>query len=223
MSMAVLLIALAVFPVHAQAEDKELQKHLLDASRKFVEMIKELSADGAVSAQEVQQIRPLIIKLKKIIDALPCGSAFWYYDLAGKQMLYKGPPSECRLITTKSGGLPWNAAAFSVLPDEEITATVTSPVAEPVVFSLYANYPNPFNAETQIVYTLSKVGPVELAIYNVRGQRVRTLVQGVQAAGRYQIAWNGRSDSGAALASGVYLYRLASGQEVRVRRLVLVK
>ena len=220
MSMAVLLTVLAAFPVRA---DKEFQKHLLDTSRKFVEMIKELSADGAISAQEVQQIRPLIIKLKKIINALPCGSAFWYYDLAGKQMLYKGPAPECRLITTKSGGLPWNAAAFSVPPDGKNTATVTGSAAESVAFSLYANYPNPFNAETQIVYTLSEVGPVELAIYNVQGQQVRTLVQGVQEAGRYQIAWSGRSDSGAVLASGVYLYRLASAQGVRVRRLVLIK
>ena len=223
MSMAALLTVLIASSVHALTEDKKLQKHLLDASRKFVEMSKELSADGAISAQERQQIRPLIIKLKKIVHALPCGSAYWYYDLAGKQMLYKGPAPECRLITTKSGGLPWNAAAFSVPPDDESTATVTGPAAEPVVFSLYANYPNPFNAETQIVYTLSEAGPVELAIYNVRGQRVRTLVQGVQAAGRYQIVWNGRSDSGAALASGVYLYRLASAQGVRVRRLALLK
>ena len=100
---------------------------------------------------------------------------------------------------------------------------MTSPEAEPEAFRLYANYPNPFNAETQIVYTLSEAGPVELAIYNVRGQRMRTLVQGVQTAGRYQIAWNGRSDSGEALTSGVYLYRLASEREVRVRRLALLK
>ena len=64
---------------------------------------------------------------------------------------------------------------------------------------------------------------MELAIYNVRGQRVRTLVQGVQAAGRYQIAWNGRSDNGAALASGVYLSRLASSQGVQVQRLARLK
>ena len=95
MSMAALLTVLTAFPVSAQTKDKELQKHLLDASRKFVETIKEL-ADGAVSAQEVQRIRPLIIKLKKIIHALPCGSAFWYYDLAGKQMLYKGPTPRAR-------------------------------------------------------------------------------------------------------------------------------
>ena len=108
-----------------------------------------------------------------------------------------------------------------------LSTTVTGPAAKPVValqtFALYANYPNPFNAETQMTYALPEAGAVELAIYNVRGQRVRTLVQGVQAAGRYQIVWDGRNDTGAALASGVYLSRLASTQGVRVRRLLLIK
>ena len=109
----------------------------------------------------------------------------------------------------------------------ELTATVPGPAAKPVVapltFGLDANYPNPFNAETQLVYTLPMAGPVELAIYNVMGQRIRTLVQGVQAAGRHQIAWDGRSDSGSTLASGVYLSRLVSTQGVQVRRLLLLK
>ena len=226
-SMAALLVALALLlaasPVRSQTLVKEHQKRLLDASREFVEMSKELSADGTISAQEVQQIRPLIIKLREIINALPCGAAYWYYDLAGKQRLYKGPAPECRLITTKSGGLPWDAVPSLVPSDDQSTATVTGPAAEPVAFRLYANYPNPFNAETQMTYALPAAGAVELAIYNVRGQRVRTLVQGAQAAGRYQIVWNGRSDSGEALASGVYLSRLASAQGVRVRRLALMK
>ena len=109
----------------------------------------------------------------------------------------------------------------------ELTATVPGPAAKPVVapltFGLDANYPNPFNAETQLVYTLPMAGPVELAIYNIMGQRVRTLVQGMQAAGRYQIAWDGRSDHGTPLASGVYLSRLVSTQGVQVRRLLLLK
>ena len=108
-----------------------------------------------------------------------------------------------------------------------LSTTVTGPAAKPVAalqtFALYANYPNPFNAETQMTYALPVAGAVELAIYNVRGQRVRTLVQGVQAAGRYQIVWDGRNDTGAGLASGVYLSRLASTQGVRVRRLLLIK
>ena len=109
----------------------------------------------------------------------------------------------------------------------ELTAIVPGPAAKPVVapltFGLDANYPNPFNAQTQLVYTLPVASPVELAIYNIMGQRVRTLVQGVQAAGRYQIAWDGHSDSGSSLASGVYLSRLVSDQGVQVRRLLLLK
>ena len=197
---------LATSPVRPQTLVKEHQQRLIDASREFVEMSKELSADGTISDHEVQQIRPLIIKLREIIDALPCGAAYWYYDLVGKQRLYKGPAPECRLIITKCGGLPWDAVSSLVPPDDKGTATVTGSAAEPMAFSLYVNYPNPFNAGTQIVYTLSEAGPVELAIYNVRGQRVRTLVQSVQAAGRYQIVWDGRSAQG-----------------VRVRRLVLIK
>ena len=110
----------------------------------------------------------------------------------------------------------------------EATGTIrNTELAKSVValqtFALYANYPNPFNAETQMTYALPVAGAVELAIYNVRGQRVRTLVQGVQAAGRYQIVWDGRNDTGAGLASGVYLSRLTSTQGVRVRRLLLIK
>ena len=108
-----------------------------------------------------------------------------------------------------------------------LTAIVPGPAAKPVVtsltFALDANYPNPFNAQTLIPYVLPVAGPVELAIYNVMGQRVRTLVQGEQTAGRHQIAWDGRSDSGSSLASGVYLSRLASPQGIQEHRLLLLK
>ncbi len=130
------------------------------------------------------------------------------------------PPTDCEAagaICTEDGRPLSN----------ELTAIVPGPAAKPVVaprtFGLDANYPNPFNAQTQLVYTLPVASPVELAIYNVMGQRVRTLVQGMQAAGRYQIAWDGRSDSGSSLASGVYLSRLVSTQGVQVRRLLLLK
>ena len=104
-----------------------------------------------------------------------------------------------------------------------LSATVTGAASKPVAFGLDANYPNPFNTETQIAYTLPEAGLVELAIYNVGGQRIRTLVQGVQEVGRYQTVWDGRSDNGAALASGVYLSRLSSPQGMQVRRMLLLR
>ncbi len=99
----------------------------------------------------------------------------------------------------------------------------SKPIVPSLTFGLEANYPNPFNPETHIAYRLSTSGAVELAIYNILGQRIRTLVQEVQSAGRYRVVWNGRNDNGAPVASGIYLYRLSSAQEVQVRRLLLLK
>lgn len=230
MSMAGLLAAsllLAASPIRAQdwpVVPQVSPKEFLTASQEFVEKYKKFLQDGTISDQEAQQLRPLVIRLKEIVDALPCGGSYDYFDLAGRQTLHKGPAPECRLITTKSGGLPWNIALPPVVPSDTAKNTLTNDESMLTnQFNLDANYPNPFNAETQMTYALPVAGAVELAIYNVQGQRVRTLVQGVQAAGRYQIAWDGRSDSGAALSSGVYLSRLASAQGVQVRRLALIK
>ena len=104
-----------------------------------------------------------------------------------------------------------------------VEAQASKPVGPSLPFELKANYPNPFNPQTQIAYSLSTTGPVELAIYTILGQRVRTLVQDIQAAGSYQVSWHGRNDEGAAVASGIYLYRLSSAHKVQVRRLLLMK
>ena len=104
-----------------------------------------------------------------------------------------------------------------------VIGSSSKPVVPSLIFGLGANYPNPFNPETHIAYTLSTAGPVELAIYNILGQRVRTLVQEIQVAGSYRVMWNGRNDNGVAVASGIYLSRLSSAQQVQVRRLLLLK
>jgi Tol biopolymer transport system component len=92
-------------------------------------------------------------------------------------------------------------------------------------FSLDQNYPNPFNSDTVIRFSLSEGADVELAVYNLAGQQVMTLVQGAREAGAYVVRWDGRDDGGRALASGMYLYRLrtANGQQVETRKLLLLK
>jgi hypothetical protein len=74
------------------------------------------------------------------------------------------------------------------------------------------NYPNPFNSQTAIGYHLPEEGSVVLDIYNIAGQRVRTLVNRRQAAGMHAVIWDGRDDLGAPIGSGVYLYRLQIDQ-----------
>jgi hypothetical protein len=93
----------------------------------------------------------------------------------------------------------------------------------PQSFALSQNSPNPFNSETVIRFTLPERGEVELAVYNLAGQRVVDLVEGVRAAGTYTVRWDGRDEQERELASGIYLYRLQVGEQVQTRKLVLVR
>ena len=77
--------------------------------------------------------------------------------------------------------------------------------------------------ETLIGYSLSKASDVHLVIYNLLGQQVRVLVNELQAAGRYSIRWDGRDAAGRQVTSGVYLYRLVAGDQVALKKMLLVK
>jgi enediyne biosynthesis protein E4 len=119
------------------------------------------------------------------------------------------------------------------LDDIRLVAETPSPTAVtevhtaslPQSFTLSPNYPNPFNSDTMIRFALPAAGDVDLTIFNLAGQRVAKLAQGMREAGTHTISWDGRDDSGRALASGVYLYRLqtGNGQKVETRKLVLMK
>jgi flagellar hook assembly protein FlgD len=89
--------------------------------------------------------------------------------------------------------------------------------------ALEQNYPNPFNPETRIQYQLGKRSGVVLEIYNLMGQRIRTLVREEQLTGRYSVVWNGANDAGIPAASGVYIYRLRAGAYAASRKLLLVR
>lgn len=90
-------------------------------------------------------------------------------------------------------------------------------------FQLYQNYPNPFNPSTSIRYTLPQAGEIVLEIFNLLGEKVRTLVEAGQLAGSHQAEWDGRNDAGAAVASGVYIYRLRAGNVHLARKMLLLR
>ncbi len=93
----------------------------------------------------------------------------------------------------------------------------------PREFALQQNYPNPFNPETRIKFQLPAAETVTLTVYNVLGQKVRTLVNARLEAGFYEAVWNGLNEQGQSLASGVYIYRIEAGSYRMVRRMVLMK
>jgi len=89
--------------------------------------------------------------------------------------------------------------------------------------TLGQNFPNPFNPSTRIEYALQADGRVTLTIHDLRGRLLRTLVDEVVAAGQRAVTWDGRSDAGEALPSGVYLYRIQGAGEQQTRKLMLTK
>ncbi len=95
--------------------------------------------------------------------------------------------------------------------------------AETEVSGLAPNFPNPFNSATLITYHLSNPGPVQLVIYNVLGQPVRTLVNESQAAGTYQIRWDVLDQRGVSLSTGTYIARLSYPGGVQTQRLLYLK
>jgi hypothetical protein len=86
-----------------------------------------------------------------------------------------------------------------------------------------ANYPNPFNPTTEISFNLPVMSNVRLDVYNIVGQKVTTLVDGPMQPGPHSVTWNGMSDSGEPIASGMYFYRLEAGNYSESRKMLLLK
>ncbi|RMD58562.1 T9SS C-terminal target domain-containing protein, partial [Candidatus Parcubacteria bacterium] len=110
----------------------------------------------------------------------------------------------------------------------EVSLVVTSvagepPSAIPKAFALHQNYPNPFNPETVIGFDVPEKSLVRIEIYNILGQKVRTLADRSYAPGTYKVRWDGMDASGRRLPTGVYAYRLRAGQTTITRKMMLIR
>jgi hypothetical protein len=88
---------------------------------------------------------------------------------------------------------------------------------------LYNNYPNPFNPSTTIEYSIPQTGRVKLRIFNIKGQKVKTLIDGDIEKGRHRVVWNGRDERNRSVASGVYFIRLEAAGKSCTRKAMLLK
>jgi hypothetical protein len=147
-------------------------------------------------------------------------------------------PTENSLITidtlTATGtlvGLTGVSGLASITMRTDSMVTSVTPADDdqlPEVYSLSQNYPNPFNPSTEIVFGLPQQSRVRLAVYNLLGQEVRLLADGVLPAGNHVATWDGLNGAGNTLASGIYFYRLeARGDQVapfvEVRKMLLLR
>ncbi|MBC8415668.1 MAG: choice-of-anchor D domain-containing protein [Candidatus Cloacimonetes bacterium] len=93
----------------------------------------------------------------------------------------------------------------------------------PLETRLNGNYPNPFNPSTIISFELAESSPVELVIYNMKGQKVKELMNSNLDAGYYKIVWNGKDDQNHAVSSGIYFYKMKSGKYISTGKCILLK
>jgi hypothetical protein len=97
------------------------------------------------------------------------------------------------------------------------------PTVSPVTNMLNQNYPNPFNPETTISFDMPKTANANLSVYNVKGQLVKTLHNGIANFGRNNVVWNGTDNNGNKVTSGLYFYRLTTDGKVETRKMMLMK
>ncbi|MGH8005195.1 MAG: FlgD immunoglobulin-like domain containing protein, partial [Limisphaerales bacterium] len=130
------------------------------------------------------------------VDRTPYLTGVATPDSCGSSQQFSGPPPEGR---------------------------VTAILGVPVSFELGQNYPNPFNPTATIEYALPKAVKVELKIFNMLGQVVRTLVDEEKGAGYYQAVWDGKDENGRTVSTGLYLYQLKAGDFVKAMKMSFIK
>ena len=134
-----------------------------------------------------------------------------------------GAPADTAYYRVSAVDLDGYASGYSDEASSE--PPITTAAGGPLRYqtALGQNRPNPFNPETTIRYTLAERANVQLTVYDVAGRKVRTLVDESRAAGPHEAFWDGRSDNGQSVATGVYFYRLVTGNFSQTRKMVLLK
>jgi hypothetical protein len=150
-------------------------------------------------------------------------------DLAAKNLIRAGDGPLVRLDIV-GGDLSCVEIKRAVVVDEHakplnvrILPKSEAQAARPATFSLHQNHPNPFNPETDISYSIPAEGRVGLSIYNIRGRKVKTLVESNQAAGHHTVHWDGTDEQGGKVASGIYFYRIQAGEFEDSKKMILMK
>ncbi len=129
------------------------------------------------------------------------------------------------------GALTGNTNPETLTMDSDLAVTAVFKLATgiedggllPKVFDISRNYPNPFNPTTTVNFQIPRLSEATLVIYNVLGQKVRTLINGSFEPGYYKAVWDGRNDLGKAVATGIYIYRFEASEYTKTQKMILMK
>lgn len=150
------------------------------------------------------------------IDIIKFGANTAHYYVTAKAS--ESPESEASDIVDIKTNTAEKMVFEQQMPDNQAANFIGSSPTR-----LLGNYPNPFNPSTTIQYALPNAAPVTLKIYNLKGEVVKTLVNGYQTAQYHRVEWNGDDEAGQKVAAGIYLCQLQSGSYKQTMRLILMK
>ena len=140
----------------------------------------------------------------------------------GEQWIRLAEPHEMAVSVTLVSG-KMEVRSLAELAQEWADSEVAKQELPVTATVLHEPYPNPFNPRTTIRFDLKEAVHAKVAVYNLRGQRVRTVADEALPAGRYERTWQGDDSSGKSVASGLYFIRLEIGETMQVRRVALVR
>ncbi|HNX00895.1 MAG TPA: endonuclease [Candidatus Cloacimonadota bacterium] len=129
-------------------------------------------------------------------------------------------------IKNASGGyyaIPGLQSTFTLTVQDDDVIANDDNTAVTGIFGIQSVYPNPFNPETNINYNVSKAEHVSLVVFNVRGQKVKTLASGSMASGSYDTKWNGTDENGTPVSNGIYYLKMREGNKISLKKIVLIK
>lgn len=125
---------------------------------------------------------------------------------------------------TAERGIRYRYIVEAISMDEEVISTErTSAELPPFILTLHPNFPNPFNPETTIPFTIPERGNLLIEVYDIRGRLVRTIFEDIAEKGYGEVTWDGRNNQGRAVESGIYFYRLKYGDKVMGEKAVLLR
>ncbi|MHB9030269.1 MAG: ligand-binding sensor domain-containing protein [Candidatus Latescibacterota bacterium] len=181
---------------------------------------------GRGTEYELTWIRQVAIDMNGILWAATWDGILRYDGQQWKRYTFADglPDDKINRIAVDHLNRKWISTqrGICMLDDSEPSAT---PDSAPLEFALHGNHPNPFNPSTTISFTLSEPGRVDLAVYSVSGQRVRTLLsdRAYRPNGTYRIVWDGKDERGYAVSSGVYFTRLITNGRAKTLKMLLVR
>lgn len=179
-------------------------------------------------------VRAIAVAPDKSVWAGTAGGIYRFTGLAWEKSNAPGVPSEpIRAIAADANGTVWagtyrglyqyTGVVWTLYLPNSIQVAAEEPSALPEAVSILGNYPNPFNPETIIEFSLPKEAVASVSVYSVTGQRIRTLASGPMSPGAHSLRWDGRDDSGRAVSSGAYIAEVRAGNVRVAHRMMMVR